>query len=117
MVRRFAPASNGCSRPANRELITDELVEVRYGIYTRPRAERTIENVLVLQDPEVRRQYTWTEEWCARIAAPTLIFWTDQDPTGPPSEGELLEQWIPGSLTARAARRRALAAVGAPRGL
>ena len=56
-----------------------------------------MENVLVLQDPEVRRHYTWTPEWCSKITAPTLIFWTDQDPTGPPSEGELLREWIPGS--------------------
>ncbi len=83
--------------PANRELVTDELVEVRYGIYTRPGALATIENVLILQDPEVRRRYTWTEEWCSRITAQTLIFWTDQDPTGPPTEGELLQRWIPGS--------------------
>jgi len=83
--------------PENRHLISDELVAVRYDIYTRPNAARTVENVLVLQDPEVRERYTWRAEWCARIAAPTLIFWTDQDPTGPPSEGELLAQWIPNS--------------------
>ena len=71
--------------PQNRHLISDELVAVRYDIYTLPDAERTVENVLVLQDPEVRERYTWAPEWCARITAPTLIFWTDQDPTGPPA--------------------------------
>lgn len=83
--------------PDNRHLVTDELVEVRYEIYTRPAAERTIENVLVLQDPEVRRRYTWDRGWCGRIAVPTLILWTEHDPTGPVEEGELLHEWIPGS--------------------
>jgi 2-hydroxy-6-oxonona-2,4-dienedioate hydrolase len=83
--------------PDNRHLVTDELVDVRYGIYTRPNALATIENVLVLQDPEVRQRYTWTNDWCSQIVAPTLIFWTEHDPTGPPSEGELLREWIPGS--------------------
>lgn len=83
--------------PANRGLISDELVQVRYDIYTRPGAVGRMENVLALQDPDVRRHYTWTPEWCSKITNPTLIFWTDQDPTGPPSEGELLREWIPGS--------------------
>ena len=83
--------------PENRHLVTDELVHVRHDIYTRPNAKSVVENVLVLQDPDVRRRFTWTEEWCSRIEAETLIFWTDQDPTGPPSEGELLQTWIPGS--------------------
>ena len=80
--------------PENRHLVTDELVAVRYGIYTRPNAVATMENVLVLQDPEVRQHYTWTPAWCSRIVARTLIFWTEHDPTGPPTEGELLRGWI-----------------------
>jgi pimeloyl-ACP methyl ester carboxylesterase len=81
--------------PASRELVTDELVKVRYSICTRPGARTTIGNVLVRQDPDVRRHYTWTEEWCARINAETLIFCTDQDPTTTPGEGELLERQVP----------------------
>lgn len=83
--------------PDNKHMVSDELVRVRYDIYTRPQAQRTIENVLVLQDPEVRKEYTWSEEWCAQIKVPTLILWTEHDPTGPVSEGELLHEWIPGS--------------------
>jgi 2-hydroxy-6-oxonona-2,4-dienedioate hydrolase len=83
--------------PENRHLVTDELVRVRYDIYSRPEALRAIDNILVLQDPEVRERYSWSPEWCGRIACPTLIFWTEHDPTGPVSEGELLREWIPGS--------------------
>lgn len=83
--------------PQNRALVSDELVTVRLAIYTRPDALRTVRNVLVLQDPEVRARYSWDAAWCARIAAPTLIVWTSDDPTGTIDEGRLLERWIPGS--------------------
>jgi 2-hydroxy-6-oxonona-2,4-dienedioate hydrolase len=83
--------------PDNRHLVPDELVDVRLAIYTRPDALRTVENVLVLQDPEVRSRYTWTPEWCGQISVETLILWTEHDPTGPVEEGELLHEWIPGS--------------------
>ncbi|MBN9624463.1 MAG: alpha/beta hydrolase, partial [Actinobacteria bacterium] len=83
--------------PENRHLVSDDLVEVRYRIYTRPGAARTVEHVLALQDPEIRRRYTWSPEWCGRIELPTLILWTEHDPTGPVEEGHLLHGWIPGS--------------------
>jgi len=83
--------------PANRHLVSDELVAVRLAIYTRPNAEQTVRNVLALQDPETRARFSWAPEWCGRIAAPTLIVWTSDDPTGTIEEGRLLEQWIPGS--------------------
>jgi 2-hydroxy-6-oxonona-2,4-dienedioate hydrolase len=83
--------------PQTRHLVTDELVAVRLAIYTLPEAEQTMRNILVLQDPEVRAQYGWKEEWVSQIQAPTLIIWTSDDPTGTYEEGELLKRWIPGS--------------------
>jgi 2-hydroxy-6-oxonona-2,4-dienedioate hydrolase len=83
--------------PGNRDLVPEELVDVRLAIYSRAGAAAAIENVLVLQDPKVRSRYTWTPEWCGRIQVPTLIMWTEHDPTGPVEEGQLLHGWIPGS--------------------
>jgi 2-hydroxy-6-oxonona-2,4-dienedioate hydrolase len=83
--------------PDNRHMVSEELVAIRLAIYLRPNAERTMRNVLVLQDPEVRARYAWNEGWTSRIQAPTLIVWTSDDPTGEIGEGELLESWIPGS--------------------
>jgi len=80
-----------------RHLVTDELVDIRLAIYSRPQARESIENVLVLQNPDVRRRYTWQQEWCSRIQTETLILWTEHDPTGPPREGELLDSWMPDS--------------------
>lgn len=77
--------------------VTEELVQVRLAIYTQPGFLKAMENILVLQDPEVRQRYTWGPEWCGRIRARTLILWTDHDPTGTLEEGRLLQSWIPGS--------------------
>jgi 2-hydroxy-6-oxonona-2,4-dienedioate hydrolase len=83
--------------PATRHLVSDELVAVRLAIYTQPGAEQAMRNVLVLQEPETRARYAWDAEWTGRIAAPTLIIWTSDDPTGDYAEGELLASWIPGA--------------------
>jgi 2-hydroxy-6-oxonona-2,4-dienedioate hydrolase len=83
--------------PVNRDLVSDELVAVRYAIYTLPGAVQAVRNVLALQDPDVRARYAWGPEWCGEIAAATLIIWTSDDPTGTIEEGRLLESWIPGS--------------------
>jgi 2-hydroxy-6-oxonona-2,4-dienedioate hydrolase len=83
--------------PATRHLVSDELVAVRLAIYTQPGAEQAMRNVLVLQEPETRARYAWDAVWTGRIAAPTLIIWTSDDPTGAYEEGELLASWIPGA--------------------
>jgi 2-hydroxy-6-oxonona-2,4-dienedioate hydrolase len=80
--------------PQNRHLVTDELVEIRMRIYTAPEALQAMENVLVLQLPQVRASFAWDARWCGAIAAPTLILWTSHDPTGPVEEGRLLNSWI-----------------------
>lgn len=77
--------------------VTDELVALRRRIYTQPGFERAMEHIVAVQDPEIREAYKWGPEWCGRIAAPTLLLWTDHDPTGGLDEADLLKQWIPGS--------------------
>lgn len=83
--------------PVTRHLVSDELVQVRLAIYSQPGYESTMRNILVLQDPAIRERYAWRPDWTGRIAAPTLIIWTSDDPTGSYAEGELLESWIPGA--------------------
>ena len=78
-------------------MVTDELVRLRQAVYTRPGFLRAVENILVLQDPEVRRPFAWDPGWVGRIDAPTLLLWTDHDPTGGLDEAEMLRGWIPGS--------------------
>ncbi|MCB0908089.1 MAG: alpha/beta fold hydrolase [Nocardioidaceae bacterium] len=80
-----------------KEMVTDELVDLRRRVYSRPGFLRAIENTLVLQDPVVRKDFAWGPDWVGRISAPTLVLWTDHDPTGGLDEAELLRAWIPGS--------------------
>ena len=75
--------------------VTDELIALRRAVYTRPGFERAIRNTLVLQDPEVRKDFSWDPSWVSRITTPTLLLWTDHDPTGGLDEAELLLGWLP----------------------
>jgi 2-hydroxy-6-oxonona-2,4-dienedioate hydrolase len=77
--------------------VTDELVAVRYKIYTQPDYQEAVHNVVCLQDIEIRKQYSWDPSWCNKIKAPTLLVWTDHDPTSTVEEGLLLKELIPNS--------------------
>ncbi|WP_405796510.1 alpha/beta fold hydrolase [Streptomyces sp. NBC_01506] len=79
----------------HKELVTDELVNLRRAVYSRPGFVRAITNTLVLQDPVVRKDFAWDPEWVGRIGAPTLLLWTDHDPTGGLDEAATLLRWLP----------------------
>jgi 2-hydroxy-6-oxonona-2,4-dienedioate hydrolase len=79
----------------HKDMVTDELVNLRRAIYTRPGYERAILNTLVLQDPDIRKDFAWRREWVERVTAPTLLLWTDHDPTGGLDEADLLLGWLP----------------------
>jgi 2-hydroxy-6-oxonona-2,4-dienedioate hydrolase len=76
------------------EMVTDELVNLRRAVYSRVGFVRAIENTLVLQDPVIRRDFAWEPGWVGKITAPTLLLWTDHDPTGGLDEAALLLDWI-----------------------
>jgi 2-hydroxy-6-oxonona-2,4-dienedioate hydrolase len=79
----------------HKEMVTDELVNLRRAVYSRPGFLQAITNTLVLQDPEVRKDFAWRPGWVGRVTAPTLLLWTDNDPTGGLDEAELLLRWLP----------------------
>jgi 2-hydroxy-6-oxonona-2,4-dienedioate hydrolase len=76
-------------------MVTDELVSLRRAVYTRPGFLRAIDNTLVLQNPEIRKDFAWDPGWVGKITAPTLLLWTDHDPTGGLDEAALLLGWLP----------------------
>ncbi|MDV9170066.1 alpha/beta fold hydrolase [Streptomyces sp. W16] len=76
-------------------MVTDELVNLRRAVYGRPGFLRAIENTLVLQDPVVRKDFAWDPAWVGQITAPTLLLWTDHDPTGGLDEAAMLQGWLP----------------------
>jgi len=75
-------------------MVTDELVNLRRAVYGRPGFLRAIENTLVLQDPLVRKDFAWDPGWVGQITAPTLLLWTDHDPTGGLDEAAMLQSWL-----------------------
>jgi 2-hydroxy-6-oxonona-2,4-dienedioate hydrolase len=76
-------------------MVTDELVNLRRAVYSRPAFLTAITNTLVLQEPETRARFSWNPEWVGRVAAPTLLLWTDHDPTGGLDEAKMLLDWLP----------------------
>lgn len=79
----------------HKEMVTDELVNLRRLVYSRPGFDQAVENILVLQDPAVRKDFAWDPSWVGKITAPTLLLWTTHDPTGGLDEAQLLLNWLP----------------------
>ncbi|MEV4314782.1 alpha/beta fold hydrolase [Actinocrispum sp. NPDC049592] len=79
----------------HKEMVTDELVNLRRAVYSRPGFVQAITNTLVLQDPIVRKDFAWAPGWVAKIVAPTLLLWTEHDPTGGLDEAGMLLDWLP----------------------
>jgi 2-hydroxy-6-oxonona-2,4-dienedioate hydrolase len=74
--------------------VTDELVAIRRGVYSRPGFAASMRHILCLQDPDVRRRNMVTDDDLAAIAAPTLVIWTSDDPSGPAKAGLDMAQHI-----------------------
>jgi 2-hydroxy-6-oxonona-2,4-dienedioate hydrolase len=79
----------------HKEMVTDELVNLRRSVYSRDGFLRAINNTLVLQDPEVRKDFAWDPGWVGKVTAPTLLLWTEHDPTGGLDEAAMLLDWLP----------------------
>jgi 2-hydroxy-6-oxonona-2,4-dienedioate hydrolase len=75
--------------------VTDDLVELRLAIYTQPGFLRAMEHILCLQNMDIRIRNVLTEKSLSRIGAPTLVIWTDHDPTAPVAIGERFCAAIP----------------------
>ena len=79
----------------NEDLITDELVRMRQAVYSREGFARSVGHILVLQNPEIRKRNQVTEADYAAITVPTLLVWTDHEPTGGVDTGERLAAALP----------------------
>ncbi|MDF1477693.1 alpha/beta hydrolase [Leifsonia sp. H3M29-4] len=75
--------------------ITDELVEIRRAIYSRPGFAASMAHIMALQVPEIRARNQATDEDYAAISVPTLLVWTDHEPTGGTAVGEHLAGLLP----------------------
>ncbi len=80
---------------ADPKTVTDDLVACRQAIYRTPGMLEAMPYILCLQETEIRRRNNLTDaEWRA-IKAPTLVLWTDKDPTAAVDVGERIASLIP----------------------
>lgn len=83
---------------ASPDRVTDELVEVRYRMYSDPETKRALtevyHNSFGYGDSP---RYMIPESRLREIKAPTLVFWTDKNPGVGPDVGQRLASLIPGA--------------------
>ncbi|MDH4119873.1 MAG: alpha/beta fold hydrolase, partial [Acidimicrobiia bacterium] len=77
--------------------VSDELVEVRHEIYHTPEFVAGIDNLLALQELEIRRRNLLQPDRLARIEAETLVVWGTNNPFGAVPEAQAMADAIPNS--------------------
>ena len=75
--------------------VTDDLVACRQAVYQAPGMLEAMPHILCLQEPEIRQRNNLTDAEWAAIQAPTLVLWTDKDPTAAVDVGEKIARLIP----------------------
>ena len=77
--------------------VHDDLIGSRQAIYQMPIMKQGIRRILVLHTIEARQKYALKDSDWANIKHPTLVLWTDHDPTAKVEVGEKLASMIPGA--------------------
>ncbi len=77
--------------------VSDELVDIRHDIYHRPEFRENLHNLLCLQDMSTRQRNLLRPDRLAKITAPTLIIWGQQNPFGDIPEATAMHEAMPGS--------------------
>jgi pimeloyl-ACP methyl ester carboxylesterase len=81
--------------------VTDELVELRQAFYSDPGTNAALQAVFSHRFSETGVvEYHLREPDLARVAAPTLVLWSDKNPGHGPEYGERLASLIPGAVYA-----------------
>ena len=75
--------------------VNDDLVATRQAIYAQPGMVEGMRRTLVLQLPEQRTRNLLTPDELGAITAPTLVLWTEHDPTASVQVGRSLADSIP----------------------
>jgi pimeloyl-ACP methyl ester carboxylesterase len=82
---------------ASPDRVTDELVETRYTIFNLPESRAVMGKMTTEQTSEANRAHLIGEEELARTAVPTMLIWTDKNPTVPAAVAERAAQLVPGA--------------------
>jgi pimeloyl-ACP methyl ester carboxylesterase len=82
---------------ASPDRVTNELVETRYTIFNLPDSRAVMGKMTAEQTSEANRAHLIGEEELARTAVPTMLIWTDKNPTVPAAVAERAAQLVPGA--------------------
>lgn len=83
---------------AHPDRVTDELVDVRQALYSRPETREGLSAVFGHRfTPEGARLYHFDESDLSQVTQPTLVLWTEKNPGMGPDVGERLASLIPGA--------------------
>jgi 2,3-dihydroxyphenylpropionate 1,2-dioxygenase len=96
----------------HKEMVTDELVNLRRAVYSRPGFLQAITNTLVLQDPEVRKDFAWDPGWVGQGRRADAAAVDRQRPDRRSRRGGAAAALAARRPAARDHRRGPLAAVG-----
>jgi 2-hydroxy-6-oxonona-2,4-dienedioate hydrolase len=80
--------------PAN---VSEELVAIRHAIYHQPEFVKNIDHLLCMQEMDIRQRNLLKPEDLAKITAPTLIVWGNENPFGGVPEATAMQSNIKGS--------------------
>lgn len=72
---------------ADDRTVTQELVDARRTIYSRPGFGASMRHIMCLQDEEIRARNMVTDADLEAIECPALVVWTSDDPSGPAATG------------------------------
>ena len=75
--------------------ISDELVAVRQSIYAQPGFAESAKAIAALRTPEIRERNAVTDADYDRQPRPTLLVWTDHEPSGSAETGRALAARLP----------------------
>jgi 2-hydroxy-6-oxonona-2,4-dienedioate hydrolase len=81
----------------DKSLVHDDLVTSRQKIYRQPAMKMGMRRILSMHTPQAREQWAISPEQWSAIKAPTLVLWTDHDPTATVQTGRELADAIPGA--------------------
>lgn len=80
-----------------KDMVNDDLVRSRQVIYEQPEMKMAMQNILVLHTMETRRKYAIPPQQWDQLSKPTLVLWTDHDPTATVEVGQELANTIKGA--------------------
>jgi pimeloyl-ACP methyl ester carboxylesterase len=82
---------------ASPDRVTEELIDLRYALYTRPETQASLTNVFNHSFTGSESPFAIPEGDLAKLKVPTLVLWSDKNPGAGPDAGERVAKLIPGS--------------------